>query len=136
MVSLIDIGPLKGSVMLRGQEIAVSGLPVLVIFEVLKDNEALKKMFMERSFKADDVMTLVNTSPLILAQFIAAGVGKVGDEDTIEFALNLPAGEQAILLEKVLSMSFPSGLSSFIDCLTGLMQDGQAGKSGKEVATN
>jgi hypothetical protein len=135
MVSLVDIGPLTAPITIRGQEFELKGLPVAVIFEVMKDNVAIKKMLMDRSVNAEDLMMLVQTTPSILAQIIAAAFGKMGDDATIRFAMfELYAGEQAEIVEKVLGISFPHGLPQFIDTLRNLFS-GQAEASGKAADT-
>lgn len=137
MVSLVDIGPLSSKVTLRGQDVEVRGVPVITIFEILQGNTAVKKMFLDRSLKAEDIETLIASTPLVFGQIIAAATGKPGDDETIKFAMfDLYAGEQAMIIEKALSLSFPQGLQSFMDTLTGMFSGEAGARSGKVAVTS
>lgn len=121
MVSLVDIGPLRDSVTLRGNKIETRGVSAAVIFDLLVSSDELRRVFAGRTLDGDLILSLVNQAPLSVARIIAAGVGKQEDGPTIEFALReLAAGETYDLLKSIFAMTFPRGVRSFVDELSAL----------------
>lgn len=126
MVSLIDIGPLRDQVSLRGQSVETRGVSAFVIFQLLSKSDELRRMFAGKDLVGDLLTNLANQAPLTVAELIAAGVGKQEDGPTIEFAMReLSAGETYDLLKSILGMTFPRGVQSFIDELTALAREGE-----------
>lgn len=121
MVSLIDLGPLRDRVELRGQEIETRGASVSVIFDLLSNSDELRRIFAAQMLEGDLLYNLIQQAPLMVAKLIAAGTGKQDDPATIEFAFReLNAGEQYDLLKSILKLTFPRGVQSFVEELTAL----------------
>lgn len=121
MVSLVDIGDLKDTVKLRGNDVEVTGVSASTIVKLLANSDELRRVMAEKSLSGDMLMTLVNHMPLAVAEFIAAGTFKEGDAATIEFAYReLKAGETYDLLKKIAELTFPRGIQSFVEELTAL----------------
>lgn len=121
MVGLVDIAPLSDTVTLRGTPVELRGVPLVVITDIVVHSEELRMVLAQRALSEDLVMSLVQQVPVAVAQFIAAGVGKPGDDATIDFALrNLVAGESAEIVQKLITLTFPQGLKSFMAGLSAL----------------
>jgi hypothetical protein len=130
MVSITDIGPLSKTMQLRGKDVEVTGISALILFDVLKDSDAMKKLFMERELNTENIQSLSASAPHIMGQLIASALGHHGEPDFIEAAMkNLSAGEQAEILANMIAVSFPSGLPAFMDQMTSLV----GGSSGNSV---
>jgi hypothetical protein len=130
MVSLVDIGPSRGSVALRGNEVEVNGLTAEHIVGILTSFPEVRKILASREA---DLGVLVAQAPLAVAYMIAAGTGKAEDEATVAFARNLAIGEQYDILAKVFELTFPKGLQSFLDGVGAALKS--AGVPGWDLAT-
>lgn len=121
MVSLVDIGPLRDEVDLRGKKVETRGVSASTIFMLLSNSDELRRIFAGREINGEMLVTLVEQAPLAVAEIIAAGTGKAGDAPTIDFAFReLAAGESYDLLKSILGMTFPRGVQSFVEELTAL----------------
>lgn len=124
MTSLVDIGPLRDNVNIRGRDFEVRPLSALLIFDMLRDNDSIKKMIMGGTMNAQNVMALVDSSPQLIGQIIASTLGEHGKPETIDFAMReLTLEEQAEVIQKAIKISFPKGLQSFFNTLTALISD-------------
>lgn len=112
MVSLVDIGPSKGSVKLRGQDVDANGLTAEHIVGIMISFPEVRKVLAQ---KEADLGLLISQFPAAVAMIIAAGTGKAEDEATISVARQLAAGEQYDLLAKIVELTFPNGVQSFLD---------------------
>jgi hypothetical protein len=112
MVSLVDIGPSKGSVEVRGQEIDLNGLTAVHIVGIMTAFPEVRKLLAEKEV---DLGVLISQFPIAVAMIIAAGTGKDGDQDTIDVAMALSVGEQYEILSKLMGLTFPKGVKSFLD---------------------
>lgn len=126
MVSLVDIGPLTREVEIRGQSITVHGITADALFNLLADIPELRLVFAGKYLESEVISRLVSLSSITLARLVATGVAPVHatpDEmdKEIRGALNLNIGESAMLLKEILDISFPQGLKSFLDGLSGLL---------------
>lgn len=130
MVSLVDIGPSKGSVTLRGQDVEVNGLTAVHIVGIMMQFPEVRKVFAE---KAADLQLLISQAPLAVAMIIACGTGKEADAATIDVAQSLSVGEQYELLSKIVELTFPKGVKSFLDGVNAAMDS--AGVRGWDQAT-
>jgi hypothetical protein len=137
MVSLVDLGRLRKTVKLRGQDIEVQGLPAHFIVDMLATSNELRLVMAERAVSGDIIMALAAQFPHMLAQCIAMGVGKQGDAETIQFALfDLMPGEWIELMEPIVELTFPRGVKSFVDGLTRLVRHVAPDAAGWAAATN
>ena len=130
MVSLVDIGPAKATVEVRGQEVDVNGLTANHIIGILVSFPEVRKILAEREA---DLQLLISQSPAAVAQIIAAGTGHDGEQETIEVASKLAIGEQYDLLAKIVELTFPKGVKSFLDGVNAAMAS--AGVRGWDQAT-
>jgi len=130
MVSLVDIGPSKAKVEVRGQDVDVNGLTASHIVGILMAFPEVRKVLAEREA---DLQTLIAQFPLAVSMIIAAGTGKADDEKTIEVAGQLGVGEQYDLVSKIFELTFPKGMQSFLDGVRAAMAS--AGVRGWDQAT-
>lgn len=130
MVSLVDIGPSKGAVELRGQNVEVNGLTASHIVAILLQFPEVRKILAE---KEADLGMLISQFPLAVGMIIASGTGKDADQATIDVAMNLGVGEQYAILEKIVELTFPKGVKSFLDGVSAAMVS--AGVRGWDQAT-
>lgn len=130
MVSLVDIGPSKGQVEVRGQMVDVNGLTAEHIVGILTAFPEVRKVLAEREA---DLQTLVSQFPTAVAMMIAAGTGHPEDEATISVASGLGVGEQYDLMSKIFELTFPKGVKSFLDGVRAAMDS--AGVRGWDQAT-
>lgn len=130
MVSLVDIGPSKGVVELRGQSVDINGLTASHIVAILMQFPEVRKILAE---KEADLGMLISQFPLAVGMIIAAGTGKEGDQATIDVAMALAVGEQYDILSKLMELTFPKGVKSFLDGVNAAMAS--AGVRGWDQAT-
>jgi hypothetical protein len=135
MVSLVDVGPVREKVQVRGQDIEIRGLSADFLFTLLTKSNELRQLMAQRAIDWEDTMALVNQAPMAIAECIACATGKQGDAETIGFALTeLYAGETLEIVTPVFRLTFPKGVKSFVDGLTGLAQEA-TGRRGWAAAT-
>lgn len=130
MVSLVDIGPSKGVVEVRGQSVDINGLTASHIVAILMQFPEVRKILAE---KEADLGMLISQFPLAVGMIIAAGTGKAGDKATVDVAMELGVGEQYVILEKIVELTFPKGVKSFLDGVNAAMAS--AGVRGWDQAT-
>jgi hypothetical protein len=126
MVSLIDIGPSRGVVQLRGKDVETNGLTADHIAIILSAFPEIRKMMVLESVEGNVIASLISRIPEAAAVIIAAGVGHAGDAKFIEFAGSLSVGEQFDIIENIVEMTFPRGLKSFLDGVQALVNQSGA----------
>lgn len=136
MVSLVDIGPSRGQVPLRGQAMDIRGLTAEHIVVMFQDFNDLRKLVTGNT-DAEVLTNLFNNFPVIVGRIIAMGCGaEWGDADfeaQVEGARRLTLGEQWELLVAIVKLTFPQGPKSFLDGVAGLV--GQSAAPGWGQAT-
>lgn len=130
MVSLVDIGPSKGTVELRGQQLDLIGLTAKHIVGIMISFPEVRKILAQREA---DLGTLVAQFPLAVGMIIAAGTGHADEQEHIDIAQELPVGEQYDILAKLMELSFPKGPQSFLDGVEAALR--RAGVPGWDQAT-
>lgn len=136
MVSLVDIGPSRGSVPLRGQAMDIRGLTAEHIVVMFQDFSDLRKL-VSGSSDNEVLLNLFNNFPIIVGRIIAMGCG--GDWGSPDFeamvtgARSLTLGEQWEFLQAIMKLTFPQGPKSFLDGVAALV--GQADAPGWGRAT-
>lgn len=136
MVSLVDLGKLRKTVTIRGQDIEVQGLPAHFIVDMLANSNELRLVMAEKAVTGDIITILAAQFPHMLAQCIAMGVGKQGDAETIKYVLfELMPGEWLDLMEPIVELTFPKGIKSFVDGLTRLVRHVAPDAAGWEAVT-
>lgn len=129
MVSLVDLGPIREEVEIRGEKIEVKGLSADFIFSLLTKSNELRMLIAQRKIDPEDIMSLINQAPVAVAECIACATGKQGDPATIGFALaELGAGETFALMSPIMRLTFPQGVKSFMEGLTALAQQATGGR--------
>ena len=120
MVSLIDIGEIKGSAKLRGQDVSVIGITsedLVALFHTYPD---LRKLVTGKADQ-DTISALINQFPLAVADIIALGTGYTMDspdwKKATETARRLGVGEQFVILQEIGRITFPQGITSFLDAV-------------------
>lgn len=122
MVSLVDIGPSKGIVLLRGQEVDITGLTAIHVAGIfLLFPEIRRILNPQGDVPTDIIQSLLARFPLAVAMGIAAGCGHPEDKDYVAFAQTLTVGEQFLMLEGIFGITFPQSLPSFLDAVEGIM---------------
>lgn len=134
MVSLVDLGPLKKTVPIRGLDIEVKGITAHDIFALLQDYPELRYVLAGKKTEGDVVVSLINGIPGSLGSIIAAATGHAGEPEHIGAAQTLTVGEQTLILEAAIELTFPQGVSSFAASLAKLAS--QAGARGWGAATS
>lgn len=119
MVSLVDIGPSKAQVEVRGQHVDVNGLTASHIVGILMTFPEVRKIVAE---KDADLQILISQFPLAVGLIIAAGTGHEGEQETIDVAMALSAGEQYDIISKIWELTFPKGVKSFLDGVQAAMR--------------
>lgn len=119
MVSLVDIGNIRHTVMVRGQELDVGGVSAQGVMILLDRFPELRKIM---SGKGDDSSgaKIVEMMPEALGAIIAAGCGAPGDKDQEAIARNLTIAEQVELVDEIFKLTFPQGLRPFVERLVKL----------------
>jgi hypothetical protein len=122
MADLLDIAPSTTSA-----TVDIDGVPVTVRAVSLDGIASLIARFPElRSlinggFGDDFIPRLILSCGASVGPIIAAGCGHLADETCERFGASLLPGRQVKLLKSILGLSFPNGLGSFVEELTGLM---------------
>ena len=117
MVGLVDIAPAVESVPVGDQEIAVYGVSVHGIADLLRRFRELRELFAGRVDKPEH---LIDLGPDIVVAIIAAGTGAPGDKPAEDVARRLGVEVQMAFLEAILRLTMPGGLGPFVERLERL----------------
>lgn len=119
MTSLLDIGPLTASVTVRGKDITVNGIGSDTLVQLLNDYPDIRKMMAGALGGKVDEGAVVKLGPEIMTAIILAGAGfKANDEKAKEKIASLTIGEQMIILDPIMTMTFPKGFPSFVEAIS------------------
>lgn len=120
MTSLLDIGPVTKKVELRpGFELEVRGVTAKAVLLMLNDFPELRKL-MAASGPPITPDMLIAQAPGVIATFIAAGCGYLGNKEALAKVDELTIGEQGDLVLEIWQLTFPRGVSSFTEALRAL----------------
>jgi fermentation-respiration switch protein FrsA (DUF1100 family) len=128
-VSLLDLvnGEAPEHVTIRGQRLAVVGLPAIVIARLFKDvpslGQAVAVAASGRGGEAIDVAALLMQAPEIVAMAIAAGLGHYGETEWEAAANRLALHEQAEILAIIWRATTNGGIGPFAQRLAVLAKD-------------
>lgn len=133
MVSLIDIGPSKGSVTVRGQSVEVNGISAENIFEILLSFPEMRMLLTQQGgVDQSVVVSLLMRFPEAAGMIIAAGTGanlsdaseeaKAKLKQHVDAARGLNVGEQFEVFDKIIELTFPRGVQNFLDAVQGLLK--------------
>ena len=132
MVGLVDIAPITSSVVIRGQDITITGVSARGIAFLLARFPELRAVMTGREVALDDLLKLGGD---IIAAIIAAGTGAPGNTLAEAAADNLTLEEQADLLGAIVELTMPRGLGPLVERLSrlGLLA---GGASAMQAATS
>ena len=117
MVGLVDIAPITSSVVIRGQDITITGVSARGIAFLLARFPELRALMTGREVGLDALLRL---SGDVIAAIIAAGTAALGDVDAEKAADNLTLEEQADLLGAIVELTMPRGLGPLVEKLSRL----------------
>ena len=124
MISLIDIVPQTRTVQLASGEIALRGLGLRQIAELLVRFPTLRSLLVFDGELALDVDTLIRVAPDAIGAIVAEAAGQPEAADTV--ADGLPLDDIAECLLAVIDLTMPNGPSPFLGRLTKLLGTGTA----------
>lgn len=127
MVSLVDIGDLKDTVSIRGKDIEISGITAAHIVGVFYKFPEVRMFLTQPQPGSEVVQTLITRFPEAVALLIAAACGSPDDEKAIDIASRLGIGEQYMILEKVAVLTFPQGMTNFLEGVQKLFAQANGG---------
>jgi hypothetical protein len=133
MVGLVDIAPLTSMVLIRGQDIIITGVSARGIALLLARFPELRAVMTGREVALDDLLKLGGD---VIAAIIAAGTGAPGDVDAERAADNLTLEEQADLLGAIVELTMPRGLGPLVEKLSRLGLLAGGGASVMQAATS
>ena len=117
MVGLVDIAPVTSTILVRGQDITITGVSARGIALLLARFPELRAVITGREVAMDDLLKLGGD---VIAAIIAAGTGVPGDVDAEKAADNLTLEEQADLLASIVELTMPRGLGPLVERLSRL----------------
>lgn len=116
MADLLEIEPSFEQIVVQGlggQKVNVKGLSLTGIGYLIKSHPDLVKLFRGGGLDLSDLDAIINLGTDFTADFLAAGLGYVGDEKAKEKCKDLPAEDIYNIGEAIVRMSFPSGPAAF-----------------------
>jgi hypothetical protein len=131
MADLLDIAPSTACevVKIDGTRVIVRGVSVDAIASIVARFPELKSLVNGEG--GDIVSRLIAGCGAAVGPIIAAGVGHLGDEKYEQFAAKLLPEHQLKFLRAIFGLTFPNGISSFVQELTNLI--GGANETAKVV---
>lgn len=122
MADLLDIAPSTAVEVVRidGERIKVRGVSVDAIASFIARFPELKSL-VNGGFGEDAVARIIKGCGAVIGPIIAAGVGHLGDERYEQHAASLQPEHQIKLVKAIFGLTFPNGLGSFVEELTGLI---------------
>ncbi|MEN6306092.1 MAG: hypothetical protein ABFD96_25425 [Armatimonadia bacterium] len=133
MVGLLDIAPVAETVSIRGSDIAVNGLSLTDIRDLLVTFPDAPALF------ADGVnaAALLAAAPDLVAAAICLATGYKATKDEREAVKRLPAGDQVKLVNAIVKLSAPDGIGPFVELIVSLGNGAgsNGGQSTKASAT-
>ena len=133
MVGLVDIAPVTSTILVRGQDITITGVSARGIALLLARFPELRAVITGREVAMDDLLKLGGD---VIAAIIAAGTGSPGDDDAERAADNLTLEEQADLLGAIVELTMPRGLGPLVERLSRLGLLAGGGASAMQAATS
>ena len=133
MVGLVDIAPVTSTILVRGQDITITGVSARGIALLLARFPELRAVITGREVAMDDLLKLGGD---VIAAIIAAGTGVPGDAQAEAAADNLTLEEQADLLGAIVELTMPRGLGPLVEKLSRLGLLAGGGASAMQAATS
>ena len=133
MVGLVDIAPVTSTILVRGQDITITGVSARGIALLLARFPELRAVITGREVAMDDLLKLGGD---VIAAIIAAGTGAPGDVGAEKAADNLTLEEQADLLAAIVELTMPRGLGPLVEKLSRLGLLAGGGASAMQATTS
>jgi hypothetical protein len=121
MPGLLDVAALQRTVDVNGTPVAVPGISVHGVAALLDRFPDLRRIVTGQSVNITPEWLITNV-PDAIAAVIAAGTGYPGDEQAESVASSLALENQTELLETILEVTLPNGVSPFMERLRKLAQ--------------
>lgn len=121
--------PIKGN----GEYLEVRGVSAQDVATLLTKYPALEKVFLGRGIGIDDLRALAHDC---IGPIIAAGFGKLGDEETEKAASELSLEFQTDCIEAIGRATLPSGFGPFASRVTAAVGGLHSAPVGKRPDTN
>lgn len=135
MSSLLDIGPLTASVTVRGKDIVLNGIGSDTLVQLMHDHPDLHRYMSGALGGKVGEDQLMKLGPEISMAIILAGAGfKSHDEKARKIVASLTIGEQMMLLDPIMTMTFPKGFPSFVDAMSRFAGESAVAAEGGPVA--
>ena len=127
MADLLDIAPSTAVdvVKIDGHRIIVRGVSVNVIASIVARFPALKSL--ANGDAGDIVPRLIAGCGAAVGPIIAAGCGHPDDEQYEQRAASLLPEQQIKFLRAIFGLTFPNGIGSFVEELSGLISGASEG---------
>lgn len=116
MADLLEIEPSSRQVAVQGfggKEVDVKGLSLTGIAHLIKSHPKLVTLFRGGGLDLSDLDAVIDLGTDFTADFLAAGLGYIGNEKARDMCKQLPAEDVYNIGEAILLMSFPTGPSAF-----------------------
>jgi hypothetical protein len=128
MADLLDIAPSTACevVKIDGHRIIVHGVSVDAIASIVTRFPGLKSLA-SGDVGGDIVLRLIEACGAAAGPIIAAGCGHLGNPKYEELAAKLLPEYQLKFLRAIFGLTFPNGIGSFVQELTGLMTGADEG---------
>lgn len=122
MADLLDIHPVTAVeiVKIDGQRVKVRGVSIDAIAALIAQSPNLRELI-NGNVGESFFVHLIEGVGAAAAPIIAAGCGHAGDKEYERHAAQLLPEQQIKLLRAIWGLTFPNGLSSFVEELTSLM---------------
>lgn len=128
MVSLVDIGPAKGTVTIRGQQMDVNGITAEDIVEIFLTFPEVRMLLSSPGGVDKGVIaSLLTRFPEAAGLILAAGTGvelsnrEAAQAQATAARKNLVIGEQYDVFSKIVELTFPRGPANFLEDVQGLL---------------
>src|SRR5262245_20875866 len=134
MADLLDIAPAAASeaVWIDGVRIAVRGVSLDAIASIVARFPKLKSLL--DGGGEDIVLGLIQGCGAAVGPIIAAGCGHLADEAYEQRAAQLLPEQQLKFLRAIFGLTFPNGIGSFVEALSGcLVHVGGTGEGAKPI---
>lgn len=132
MADLLDIAPSTsvGSVRIGGDDIAVRALNANDIAAIVTRFPKVITALVAADRNLVDLMISIGSA---VGAIIASGCDHPGDESAERIANSFLIEEQAKLFKAIWGLTFPNGLTSFMETMAGFMVGGTADEAPKPV---
>jgi hypothetical protein len=117
----------------EGEYLEVRGVSAQDVAALLKMFPALEKVFMGRGISIDDLRALAHDC---VGSIIAAGFGKLGDEEFEAACNKLPLELQTSIIEAIGRATLPSGFGPFANRVTAAFGTLHSAPVGRPPVTN